>query len=104
MLTAVITWGHLDGHSSWLYLWAVLPVIPALWMVRAIVRHIGRIDDYQRLLLLRGLAVGFAIAMIASLTVGFLGIAGLDLPAGGWIIYGAGMLGWAVTGMAATKR
>jgi hypothetical protein len=104
VLTAVITWGHLDGHSPWRYVWALLPVIPALWIVRAVVRRIGRIDDYQRLLLLRGLAVGFAIAMLASLTVGFLGIAGLELPAGGWIIYGAGMLGWLVTGMVTTTR
>jgi hypothetical protein len=104
VLTAVITWGHLDGHSSWRYVWALLPVIPALWIVRAVVRRIGRIDDYQRLLSLRGLAVGFAIAMLASLTVGFLGIAGLELPAGEWIIYSAGMLGWVVTGMVTTTR
>lgn len=104
VLTAVIIWGHLDGHSSWRYLWALLPVVPALWIVRAVVRQVTRIDDYQRLLLLRGLAVGFAIAMIASLTVGFLGVAGLALPGAGWIIYVAGMLGWAVTGALARKR
>lgn len=104
VLTAVIVWGHLDGPSSWRYLWALLPVVPALWIVRAVARRVARIDDYQRLLLLRSLAVGFALAMIASVTVGFLGIAGLTLPAAGWIIYSAGMLGWALTGMLAKLR
>ncbi len=104
VLAAVLVWGHLDGSSPWRYVWALLPVVPALWIVVAVVRHGNRIDDYQRLLLLRGLAVGFAVAMIASVTVGFLGVAGLVLPAAGWIIYGVGMLGWLVAGAVAQKR
>lgn len=100
VLTAVLIWGHLDGQSSWRYLWALLPVVPVVWIARAVVRHVRRIDDYQRLLQLQGLAVGFAVAMIASLTVGFLGIAGLQLSdhgLAGWIVYIAGMGGWAAT-------
>ena len=96
VLAAVLTWGGLDGDSPWRALWALLPVVPALWIVRAVVRHVHRIDDYQRLLLLQSVGVGFAIAMIASLTVAFLDIAGLDVPAPGWVVYGAGMLGWAL--------
>lgn len=106
VLTVVLVWGNLDGHSAWRYLWAALPVVPALWIVRAVLRHIGRIDDYQRHLLLRGLAGGFAIAMVASVTMGFLGIAGQlsSPPLAGWIIYGAGMLGWVVTGQLAQRQ
>lgn len=106
VLAAVLVWGHLDGHSAWRYLWAVLPVLPALWVVRAVWRHIGRIDDYQRLLLLRGLAGGFAVAMIAAVTMGFLGIAGLPAspPNTGWIVYGAGMAGWIVSGAVAQRQ
>jgi hypothetical protein len=96
ILTAVLIWGHLDGQSPWRYLWALFPVVPTMWTVRAVIHHVTRIDDYQRLLLLKGLAAGFAVAMIASLTMGFLGIAGLRTPATGWIIYSAGMLGWLV--------
>lgn len=99
VLTAVLVWGNLDGGSPWRFGWAVLPVIPALWIVRAVLRHVHRIDDYQRLLLLQGLGVGFAVAMIAALTVGFLGIAGLPMTAAGWVVYGAGMLGWALSGL-----
>lgn len=99
VLAAVVAWGHLDGHSASRYLWAALPVLPALWVMRAVWRHIGRIDDYQRLLLLRGLAGGFAVAMIAAITMGFLGIAGLPIspPITGWVVYSAGMVGWIVS-------
>lgn len=105
VLTGVLVWGELDGDSPWRLLWAVLPVVPALWVVRAILRHLRRIDDYQQLLLLQGLAIGFVTAMITSMTVGFLGIAGLALPVAGWITFGAGMLGWAAgTGLVGLKR
>ena len=104
VLGAVLVWGDLDGTSSWRYLWAVLPVAPALGMVRATLRHIRRIDDYQRLLLLQGLGAGFAMAMVASLTVGFLGIAGLPMRGAGWVVYSAGMLGWLVASRLVQKR
>jgi len=98
VLTGVLLWGDLEGDSPLRFLWAVLPVIPALWIVRAVLRHVGRIDDYQRVLLLQALGGGFAVAMIASVTMAFLEIAGLTVPGVGWIIYSAGMLGWIITG------
>ena len=97
ILTAVLLWGQLDGDSPWRFVWAVMPVLPALWLVVALLRHIRRIDDYQRQLLLQGLAAGFALAMLASVTFGFLAIAGLEIPGMAWIIYSLGMLGWLVT-------
>ena len=81
-LAAVLIWGHLDGQSPWCYAWALVPVLQMLWAVRAVMRHLARIDEYQALLLLKGLAVGFAVAMIASITMGFLGIAGLNARRG----------------------
>jgi len=42
--------------------------------------------------------------MIAAMTVGFLGIAGLALPVAGWIIYGAGMAGWGIAGALALTK
>lgn len=104
LLAAALAWGHLDGRSGWRYAWAVLPVLPALWVVRAVGRHVRRIDDYQRLLLLQGLGVGFAVAMVASITLGFLGLAGLPMRGAGWVVYSAGMLGWLTAGLAAQKR
>ena len=104
VLTAVVRWGDLDGSSPWRYVWALLPVVPLAWTVRAVVRHLRRIDDHQRELLLQGLAVGFCVAMIAAVTVGFLSVAGLALQAAGWIVFGAGMLGWAAGTGFATHR
>lgn len=103
VLTAVLVWGDLDGDSLWRFGWALLPVIPTLWMVRAVLHHVRRIDEYQQLLLLQGLGVGFAVAMLSSVTVGFLTTAGLALPAAGWIIYGAGMAGWGLASLVLVK-
>lgn len=104
VLTAVLLWGDLDGTSPWRFLWAVLPVVPALWIVRAVLRGIRRSDDYQRLLMLQALAGGFAVAMIVSVTMAFLEIAGLQITGTGWLIYAAGMLGWIVVGAVAGRR
>lgn len=104
VLTAVLLWGSLEGDSPWRFVWAVLPVIPGLWIVRAVLRHARRIDEYQRLLLLQALGGGFAVAMVASVTVAFLEIAGLSFVGIGWIIYAAGMLGWIITGAVVGRR
>lgn len=104
LLTGVLLWGDLDGQSPWRFAWAVVPVLPALWIVRAVLRHVRRIDDYQRLLLLQTLGGGFAVAMIAAVTMAFLEIAGLRVEGVGWIVYGAGMLGWIITGTIAGRR
>ena len=104
VLTAVLTWGGLDGHSAWRFVWALAPVLPAAWTVRAVLRQVNRVDEYQRLLLLRSLAMGFAAAMITAITLGFLTIAGLQLADGPWIVLAAGMLGWALTGVCGGRR
>lgn len=104
VLTAVLVWGHLDGSSPARFAWALLPVVPTLFIVRAVLKHVERVDDYQRLLLLKGLSVGFAVAMVAAVTVGFLGAAGMALPDAGWSIYAAGMLGWLGASLVALKR
>ena len=104
VLTAVLLWGDREGSSTWRFVWAVLPVIPSLWIVRAVLRHAKRVDDYQRLLLLQALGGGFAVAMVASVTVAFLEIAGMSFVGIGWIIYGAGMLGWIATSIVVARR
>jgi hypothetical protein len=79
VLGAVLIWGGLDGHSPWRFVWALAPVLPAAWTVHVVLRHVRRVDEYQKLLLLQSLAVGFAVAMLAAITLGFLAIAGLRL-------------------------
>jgi hypothetical protein len=101
---AVSIWGGLDGHGSWRFVWALAPVVPAAWIVRAVLRHVRRVDEYQKLQLLQSLAAGFAVAMLTAVTLGFLAVAGLRLEVAPWIVYGAGMLGWAVTGIREARR
>lgn len=101
-IAAVVIWGRLDGDSPWRFAWALLPVLPVLAVVRAVVRALRRADEYAQLVQLRGLAVGFAVTVVACVVLGMLAIAGLSTPAGPWMVFGAGMLSWAVaTGIAA---
>ena len=104
VLVAALTWGDLEGHSPWRFVWALAPVIPAAWLVRVVFRHVHRVDEYQRLLLLRSLAVGFAVAMLAAVTLGFLANAGLRFADAPWLVLAAGMLGWALTGVCVARR
>ena len=104
VLVAVLSWGGLDGESPWRFVWALAPVLPAAWTVRAVFRHVRRIDEYQKLLLIQSLAVGFAVAMLTAISLGFLAIAGLRLDDAPWIVYGAGMLGWGLTGVCVGRR
>jgi hypothetical protein len=88
--------------GAWRYPVALLPVIPALWGMRAVIRHLGRIDEMQRALQVDGMAAGFGVAMITSITIGFLALAGLNTNRWGtWVIYSAGMLTW---GVASVRR
>jgi hypothetical protein len=104
VLCAALTWGDLEGESAWRFVWALAPVIPAAWLVRTVFRHVHRVDEYQRLMLLQSLAVGFAVSMLAAITLGFLGIAGLRFADAPWLMLGAGMLGWAFTGICVGRR
>jgi hypothetical protein len=77
-------------------------VIPALWGMRAVIRHLGRIDEMQRALQVDGMAAGFGVAMITAITIGFLALAGMNTNRWGtWVIYSAGMLTW---GVASVRR
>ena len=67
-------------------------------------RHVRRADEYQRERLLAGLAVGFAVAMLASITLGILQSAGFELEGSGFWIYLVGMLAWGISAAVAGRR
>ena len=104
VLWALVLWGGMSGPNRSRYALALLPILPLLLVVRAVVRHLHRMDEYQRLLLLEGWGIGFAVAMLASITLGLLGSVGLPMRGAGWVIYAAGMLGWLVSAMLGRKR
>jgi hypothetical protein len=80
----------------------VIPMIGFGLMIRAIARHVARIDEYQRQRLLETLALAFAITGAVTFTYGFLETAGFPRLSmfTVWIIMGASwaavsaMRGW----------
>ncbi|WP_369053233.1 hypothetical protein [Kineococcus terrestris] len=102
-IAAVTVWGGLDGDSPWRFAWALLPVLPVLAVVRAVVRALRRSDEYAQLVQLRGLAVGFAVAVVACVVLGMLQLAGLVVPVAPWLVVGAAMTSWAVAAAVASR-
>lgn len=90
-------WGQMPG--AWRWLWAVLPLLPLVWMVIAVVRRARQMDEYQRKLFFPGLAVGFTVSMLGAVTLGTLSSAGIAVPSGGWAIAILGVLSWEATNL-----
>lgn len=105
VLLAIILLVDFETAGWWKYPIALLPVVPAFWGVLAISRHFGRVDEMQQRVMHAGWSLGFASAMIAAMTTGFLGNAGLDVGRfGPWVIYAVGMMGWVVgSGLSASR-
>jgi hypothetical protein len=75
--------------------WSLLNVVPALLIVRVVVRSLRRADEYQRIAQLEALAIGFGTIMVAIFTIGLLQAAEVgDLRQLVQISFGASMLIW----------
>jgi hypothetical protein len=61
-------------------------------MIRAIARHVARIDEYQRLRLLEGVALAAAVTGAVTFSYGFLETAGFPKLSmfSVWVVMGAG--------------
>lgn len=96
-IVAAVSFGDTGGGAGWRLLWWVVPLVPVGLVVRAVVRALGRSDEYQRQVQLEGLSAGFAASMCTALTLGLLGTQ-VDLPseAGTWGVVFVGMVTWAV--------
>ncbi len=66
---------------------AVVPVVPVLFVVRAIIRHILAVDEMMQRLNLEALAVSAGIVGVASLVAGFLAAAGVIVLDGSILIW-----------------
>jgi hypothetical protein len=75
--------------------WSLLNVIPALLIVRVVVRNLRRADEYQRVAQLEALAIGFGVMMMAVFTIGLLQAGGVgNLRQLVQISFAASMLIW----------
>ncbi len=72
----------------------LMPVVPALGIAWACLRMVQRSDEFVRARQLEAVAIGFVLAMVAAVTMGFLTNV-VAIPVAPWIIYGFGMAGWA---------
>jgi hypothetical protein len=86
LVALVVTQGSLvildpDGQDGpWNVVWSLLPLLPALWLVWAQLRGLKRADEYQRVMQLEALAIGFGAVIILALLGGLLDAAGIGDP------------------------
>ena len=83
---------------------ALLPILPVLWMGIAFSRHVRRVDDYQRRLIMLGLALAFAATMLTSIVIMLLPTAGVAVAGAEWWVFAVGMAVWFGSSIWATTR
>jgi hypothetical protein len=68
----------------------LLPMVGFALMIRALVRHVARIDEYQRLRMLESIGIAFAITGAVTFSYGFLETAGFPRVSmfGVWMVMG----------------
>jgi len=94
VLIPVTFWGGLSGTSPWRFAIGLLPVIPAAWMFAIIISRFRELDEYQLRIAFPGVGAALAAAMLTSVTVGFVSLAGAAIPGTAWIIFAVGMITW----------
>ena len=77
LLSVISELGLFGANGSAKLFWSLLNLVPALLIVRAVVRSLRRADEYQRLAQLEALAIGFGTLMMAIFTTGLLQAGGV---------------------------
>ena len=93
VLIAIVS-GTVDEDTPAAEAWILLPLLPLIAVALAVYRSVQRADEYARLLQLEAMALAFGASMIAALALGLLGIVGVALSYGGWLVFAAGMATW----------
>jgi type IV secretory pathway VirB6-like protein len=80
--------------------------VPLLVASIAVVRHVGRSDEYQRLITYRALATAFAVTMVTSVFIALVTSAGFTVNPGltSWVPFLVGMFTWGALGCFGSKR
>jgi hypothetical protein len=73
LLEGIVATSDLDANTNtWHLVIALLPLLPAMWLAWAQLRSVRRSDEYQRVIQLEALSIGFAVAMLVAMTGGLL--------------------------------
>ena len=73
-----------NPDAAWRYVIALLPVIPAVLIVVAVLRFHRRRDELQQRITIEAIALAFAGTAVITFTYGFLDQAELGLPRINW--------------------
>ena len=94
LLFASIRFGRPLGDGPLRTAVLLAPMLGFGLMIRAIARHVARIDEYQRLRLLEGVALAAAVTCAVTFSYGFLETAGYPKQSmfNVWIVMGASWL------------
>ena len=83
------------GASARNLVWSLLPLLPACWLCWALLRNLRRADEFQRVLQLQAMAIGFGACVLLSLASGLLDAAGIGTASQGLqITFIGGVLAW----------
>jgi hypothetical protein len=111
LVALLVTQGSLvllDPHgdvNAWYVGWSISPLIPALWLVRTQLVGLRRADEYQRIVQLEAMAIGFGAVIILCLIGGLLDAAGIGDPRQSLqISFVAGLLAWIAALATKTRR
>lgn len=77
-LAFAFRWLGSNPNSTWRIPVAILPILPAIAVAAGMVRAISRLDEMERRILVDGTAFSFLVTILLMLTMGMLGMAGLD--------------------------
>jgi hypothetical protein len=80
--------------------------VPLLLATVAVVRQVGRSDEYQRLIAYRSMAIAFAVTMVTSVFIALITSAGFTVNPRltSWVPFLVGMFTWGALGCFGSKR
>lgn len=92
------------GAEGWRLVWALTPLLPLVWVCAAVVRHVMRVDELQRRMILGAMGWGFGVAMMTAIATALVRSAGVAVDGAEWLTFAAGMAAFALAVFAASLR
>ena len=72
------SWLEENQGSSWRITVALLPMLPGIFIALGIGKAIQQLDEMERIILQKGMAISFAATLLLLITMGLLKTAGIE--------------------------